>query len=46
MDTVQFELKQVVPGSDQLRYAQLEISILFESDELSIILMLVMLNWL
>ena len=43
MVTVQFELKQAVPGSDQPIYDQLKISILFDSEELWIILMLVML---
>ena len=43
MVTVEFELKQAVPGSDRLLYAQLKISILFDSEELRIILMLVML---
>ena len=32
MITVQFELKQDVPGLDQLRFAQLKISIVFDSD--------------
>ena len=43
MVPVQFELKQAVPGSDQFIYAQLKISILFDSEEIWIVLMFVML---
>ena len=32
MITVQFELKQDVPGLDQLRFAQVKISIVFDYD--------------
>ena len=40
MITVQFQFEQVVLGSDQLREAQLIFSILFDSEELGITLML------
>ena len=40
MVTVQFQFEQAVLGSDQLREAQLIFSILFDSEELGITLML------
>ena len=40
MVTVQFQFEQAVLGSDQLREAKLIFSILFDSEELEITLML------